>query len=308
MPLSIPFRQLTSINVTIHRDAADPPGPVQIDVLHCSADNGEASIQGVAELEETGVIQMRGDAQTHPGHSGQIQMRAQFQGLVTLSAGFSVCAHPCAVQNGPDFAPHVYMEIRQSPFGENDEPAPPSKFMAGLYVELVVKSDSGIDADLDEVLDQEFVSAPLDHSASMHGDPHNPPDQGAEESAISAILDRHDIGVEQVLDYAAALAGQMGHWSNDQLDRFRCRRCDPDPGQWHVTPMSGYRVTRTIFQGKHNRIRLRVRKEARPCTVAGVTTAAGPSPAIEVVLDLERRTLDAEEVANEWAALAGIGG
>ena len=307
---SIRYRHLTSINVIICRDAADPLGPVQIDVLYCSAENGGASIEGVAELEQSSVIRLRGDVQTQPGHSGNLQVRARFHGHETSSAGFSVCAHPCAVENGPDFAPHVYMEIRQSPFEEEageEPPAPTRKYMAGLYVELLVKSDSDVAADLDQVLDQEFVSAPLDRSASMQGTPHNPPDQSKKQPATSAILDRHDIGVEQALDFATALAGQVGHWSNDQLDKFRCRRCAPDPGQWHVTPMSGYRVTRTIFLGRHNRVRLRVRKEARPCTVADVTTTAGPFAVIEVVLDLERRTLDAEAVADEWAALAGLG-
>jgi hypothetical protein len=176
--------------------------------------------------------------------------------------------------------------------------------MAGLYVELTVESDSGVNGDLDLVYDQEFVSAPLDHSASMQGQPQHPPKQGGQEPASSAVIDRHDVGVMQALSYAAALAGQAGHWSNDQLDKFRCERCGPD--HWHVTPRSGYRVTRTLSFAKHGRVRLGVRKEARGCTVAGMTTTAGPSPPVQVTLDLEERIVDAAEVIADWAALAGI--
>src|SRR5262249_32776245 len=131
------------------------------------------------------------------------------------------------------------------------------------------------------------------------------PKQGKQEPATKALIDRHDIGVMQAIGYAEGLGAQSGHWSNDQLDKFCCKRCDPD--NWHVTPRSGYRVTRTIFRGKHNRIRLRVKKEARGCTVEGVTTTPGPSPILVVVLDLEQRTVDPEEAFAEMAALAGIG-
>lgn len=299
---SIPYRRLTQVQVNIQRAVGDPPDPVLIDVIHCSADNGTASVVGAAELVDSGVVQLRGDEQTQPGHGGQLQVRALFNAQQVLSTGFSVCAHPSAVHNGPDRAPHVYIEVRQDPFNAANQPT--MELMAGMYVEVLVESDSGVNGDLDQVLDQEFVSAPLNHSASMHGQPQNAPNQAGPEIAIHAIIDRHDIGVSQAIDYAAALGAQSGHWSNDQLDKFRCDRCDPD--HWHVTPKSGYRVTRTIFRGKHNRIRLRVNKEARNCTVAGVPSGPGPSPPLEVVLDLERRTVDAVEGMADIAALAGV--
>jgi hypothetical protein len=143
-------------------------------------------------------------------------VRARFLAQEELSNGFSVCAHPVAVQNGPDYSSHVYIEIREEPFAADKDkhdktPAVPTRqLLAGLYVELLVQSDSGVDEDLDRVFDQEFVSAPLDRSASMQGNPQNAPSQGRQEPATVARIDRHDVGVEQAIDYAAALAGQVG--------------------------------------------------------------------------------------------------
>jgi hypothetical protein len=300
---SIAYRRITPVNVTIQRDATDPPDPVLIDVIHCSAENGTASIVGAAELVSSNTVQIQGDEQTQPGHGGLLRVRARFSTQQVLSDGFSVCAHPCAVHNGPDHAPHVYIEVRQDLFDAALQAT--TEFMAGMYVELRIESDSGVDGDLDQVFDQEFVSAPLDHSKSMQGQPQNPPKQGGQEPATNALMDRHDIGVIQVITFAASLGTQSGHWSNDQLDKFCCQRCDPD--NWHVISRSGYRVTRTISRGKHNRIRLSVIKEARGCTVEGVATAPGPSPTFEVLLDLEQRTVGANEELAELAALAGIG-
>jgi len=39
----------------------------------------------------------------------------------------------------------------------------------------------------------------------------------------------------------------------------------------------------------------------------GVTTAAGPSPTIEVILDLEERTVDVDAGLADMLALAGVG-
>jgi hypothetical protein len=310
LPASIPCRNLTSINVTIQRDAVDPPGTVRIDVVNCSPENGAASVVAGAELAHSGVVLLRGEAQTRPDHSGQLLVRARFQAQEQLSNGFSVCAHPVAVQNGPDYSSHVYIEIRKEPFADDKKEgdkktAPPTKQLrAGLYVELLVKSDSGVDEDLDRVLDQEFVSAPLDRSASMQGNPQNAPDQGQQEPATLARIDRHDVGVEQAIGYAAGLAGQVGHWSNDQVDKFRCERCNMP--EWQVIPASGYRVTRVISRAKDDRIRLRVTKEPTRCGVAGVVADPGPSQKIEVTLDLEQRVVEAEEGQLEAQALAGL--
>ncbi|HEV8068330.1 MAG TPA: hypothetical protein VGP76_11385 [Planctomycetaceae bacterium] len=306
LPASIPYRNLTSITVTIQRDPAEPNDPVWIDVVNCSPENGAASVVAGAVLDQTGVVLLRGEAQTQPDHSGQLRVRARFLAQEELSGWFSVCAHPIAVQNGPDYCSHVYIEIREEPFaGDDEEPAAPTRhLMAGLYVELLVKSDSGVDEDLDMVLDEEFLSLPLDHSASMQGHPHNAPNPGRQQPATLARIDRHDVGEEQAIGYAATLAGQVGHWSNDQLDKFRCQRCNMP--QWRVIPASGYRVTRVISLAKNDRIRLRVTKEPTQCQVDGVEADPGPSPKIEVTLDLEQRIVPAEEGQLEAQALAGI--
>jgi hypothetical protein len=48
-------------------------------------------------------------------------------------------------------------------------------------------------------------------------------------------------------------------------------------------------------------------KEVKSCAIVGVTSAPGPSPTLAVVLDLEQRTVDADEGLAEIAVLAGVG-
>jgi hypothetical protein len=213
-----------------------------------------------------------------------------------------VCAHPSSVHNGPDFAPHVYVEVRHAPL--NPEGPPTRELKAGLYVEITIKSDSGFEEDLDHVIDQEVVSAPVDHSVSMNGQPHGPPQQADEEPATNAHIDRHNTSMEQALEYAEMLAGRIGSWANCQLDRFRCERCGME--NWQAIAASGYRLTRILSRTKFGRIRFRISKEATNCVVNDLTADAGPSPRIEVVLDIERRVVEAAEGMAEMQALAGI--
>src|SRR4051794_29418919 len=104
LPRSVRFRQVTAIDVTVQRDPGDPQGPVEFVVANASGENGVASIEGPYELLDTGKIHVRGDAQTEPGPSGLLVIRAMFGGtLVGASDHFSVCSHPTCVENGPQY-------------------------------------------------------------------------------------------------------------------------------------------------------------------------------------------------------------
>ncbi len=140
LPRSFPFRRVMPVHVTNQRRRADPQGAILFEVGNSSASNGRASIVGRHKLLETGVILVQGDAQTEPGHSGLMVLRAVLDGnLVGKSDQFSVCAHPCCVHNGPKHETIALGHI------DSDDS------MVGLKVWLRLASDSGEDGDLSEV-------------------------------------------------------------------------------------------------------------------------------------------------------------
>ncbi len=298
MRKSIPFRGSLVCQVIIDRNDAEELDVVQVDVVGSSAENGEAVVEGVAELLETNAVVIGGSTQTSEGHSAQLRVRARCGDLAWFSEPFSVCAHPCAIHNGPDFAPHTYRCDRTSADGKISR----EDVQVGLHVQLRVESDSGHTMDLDCVDDQEMVSEPRDHSPSMNGHPKSKPYQAAPEKASDATFDRHDFGFDRAVRFAQALNGQDGSWANDQVDIFRCKRCDPET--WHDVPNSGYRITRRITRSPRGLARLVVEKEAKDCSIGDHASAAGPSPKISTFLDLEIEVRSADEEKADMIALA----
>jgi len=177
-------------------------------VSGCSDENGRTTLIGGAQLMATGQLILRGDIQTAPlagGQAGPLRLRAVFNGQECgSSTAFSVCSHPSAVYNGPECLPHV---------GYED-----GTMRVGMYIEIRIKSDSGVDGDLNQVTDQEQVSEGRDHSPLLNGYP-----AGGEtadpEPAHTARFDRHRnlLGDIRSIDHDR-LHGQPGSWSNDQLD------------------------------------------------------------------------------------------
>jgi len=156
-----------------------------------------------------------------------------------------------------------------------------------MYIVIRVESESGVDTDLNEVTDQEQVSNALAKSALL--DPIDfEPETADPEPADATRFDRHrhEINHIGVLD-RDVLHGQPGHWANDQLDVFVCRRCGMAVGAPSAIPRSGYRITRMITTVGHDRLRFTVRKESRGCDVGTWTTDAGPSGPFEVTHDIE---------------------
>lgn len=277
LPPSIRFRRETTVAVTIHRDPGDGPGDVHFEVVNGSAAHGEASITQGQTLAQSGQVTVRGDRQTTPGGSGQLRIRATFQGnQVGQSVGFSVCAHPCGMENGPQHQPI-------------DAAHPESGPGLGMKVWMRVESDSGQTADLDAVEEREQVSGNINYSGALTKAP-PPPKPSGYQPAANVEPDRHRlrIDVTNALDQAQ-LHGQQGGWSNDQLDVLICPRCGIT--EQHPAPIrnSGYRVTRTILTDGQNRLKLRVTKQAMQCTVGVFTSAAGPSPPLQVELEVPRQ-------------------
>ncbi|WP_422927533.1 hypothetical protein [Singulisphaera sp. PoT] len=269
---SIPYRKSTPITVTINRDPLDLPGPVQIEVINSSNDNGSAILEGAVSLDETAQIQLRGNSQTRPSHSGQLRIRARFQDLTVDSQGFSVCAHPCAVTNGPECHAEYY------PYPE------PTNSQMGMQVEIGFLSDSGVLADLDQVDEMEIVGPTVERSGSLQGHPKKEPKVQKEMQPLLEV-DKDDHTSNITMWNAIAenvLQGQQGSWANDQFDEFKCRRCADAPALAAVIPNSGYRVLRSVFINDQGQLLHRVVKISRPCIIGDRDSAGGPSDPLTV--------------------------
>lgn len=277
LPRSLPFRQVTVVNVTIQRNPGDPQEPVQFVVDNRSEENGVASIGGTHELLATGEIHIRGDVQTEPDHSGQLVIRAMFGGnLVGTSDGFSVCSHPTCVENGPQ---HETMTLGHI---ESDNAA------VGLKVWIHLRSDSGVDDDLSAIREMEVVADAHDFTGAATRAPRSGNTKWQWANEVEP--DRHRSRADLMNAYdQTQLHGAEGDWSNDQLDVFYCLRC----GMIEEAPVeisnSGYRVTRVFSTVPGEQLRLVLRKHPQACTIKDFQAAAGPSQPLQIEVTVPKR-------------------
>lgn len=265
LPLSIRFRQITTIPVAIHRAVGAPQGPVQFTVANTSDTHGVASIVSPQQLDAAGMIFVQGDAQTEPCSSGRLVIKAMLDGnIVGESDGFSVCSHPVCVENGLQ---HETIDLDHE---DSDNS------MVGLKVWMHFPADSGVDDDLSAVCEKEIVAVANDSTGALTNAP--PSYNSGWQSVPEVEPDRHRLRADLMnMINQRQLHGSEGGWSNDQLDIFYCHRCGMSDGTPAVIPNSGYRVTRVISTAPDNRLQLALRKYPQACTIMGFETAAGPS-------------------------------
>jgi len=273
LPISIPFNRDTVVPVQIHQSLVGASDAMDFTVSGNSAQNGEAEASAGAHVPAAGTVTIRGTSQTRPGSSGNLHLIASLNGQRRgRSGGFSVCAHPCAVQNGPH---HVAYQIN---------PGSVATGVVGMEVRIVIISDSGNIAHLDEVVEREFVSDTHSRSPSMNGFPRwKVQVQKTFQPVADVDLDWHTVnvcGLRAMLQ--AHLQGNQGNWSQDQFDEFRCARCGMDSAA--VIENSGYRITRLVEFDAANVLWLTVRKFGHPCVIAGRASQAGPTGLLEDIM------------------------
>ncbi len=247
------------------------PDAIDFNVAGDSANAGEAVVVGNAQLQMSGTVTIRGTRQTRPGYSGNLRLVARLNGVEQGSSGdFSVCAHPCAVRNGPHCIPYFI------------DPASLADGKVGMEVRIVIASDSGSLADLDLVFEDEVVLETHSRSASMNGQPiWNVQAQKALQPVAQVDLDWHSVNVFSLRGMLQAhLHGRHGAWSQDQFDEFCCDRCAMHAAA--VIPNSGDRITRLVEFDAANTLWLTVRKFGQACTIAGRTSQPGPTGLLEV--------------------------
>jgi len=269
LPSSVAFRKESTIQVELHPSLLGTGQTVIFEVVGRSAENGEVTIVSGQELEESGEIVLQGVRQTKPGCGGNLRLIACLNGAVQCGSSepFSVCAHPCAVENGPEHRPKFY-------------PDPdPAGNLVGMHVRISVLSDSGVVEDLDQVDEREIVSDTIDRTPSMKGHPKvKITVQKAMQSAPQVDVDDHTMNVMLIHGINDnVLKGDAGSWTNDQFDEFLCKRCGTEHSVAAVIPNSGYRLIRSLYTDQDGRLHYRVDKTSRAVTIAGRTSAAGPS-------------------------------
>ncbi len=272
LPPSIPLNRDTVVPVQIQPSLAGTPDAIDFAVTGSSAQNGAAVVIAGAKLKSSGAVTIRGTGQTQPGSSGNLRVVASLNGQPrATSLGFSVCAHPCAVENGPHCVPYFI------------DPASLANGKVGMEVRIVIASDSGNLAHLDQVVEREVVSDTHSRSASMNGQPiWNVQVQKGLQPVSHVDLDWHSVNVFSLRGMLQHhLQGNQGDWSQDQIDEFQCARCGM--GAAAVIDNSGYRITRLVEFDAQGVLRL-VRKFAHNCTINGRSSQSGPTALLEVTM------------------------
>ena len=270
LPSSIVFRKENAIQVELHPSLLGTGQTVIFEVVGCSAENGEVTIvSGTGTRRKRRYRPARCSATTKPGCGGNLRLIARLNGAVQCGSSdpFSVCAHPCAVENGPEHSPKFY-------------PDPdPAGNLVGMHVRISVLSDSGVVEDLDQVDEREIVSDTIDRTPSLKGHPKvKITVQKVMQPAPQVDVDDHTMNVMLIHGINDnVLKGEAGSWTNDQFDEFLCKRCGTEHSVAAVIPNSGYRLIRSLYTVQDGRLRYRVEKTSRAVTIAGRTSAAGPS-------------------------------
>ncbi len=167
------------------------------------------------------------------------------------------CATPVNVRNGPFHAPI-------------DTTA-----AAGMEIAITITSSTGADADMASIQDSEKVGLSANHTGSFVGMPATPSTQSGFMAGYPIPNDRHTAPCSLIIDRADNHGGD-GSFEKSQLDIFTAPACGVTTPQ--AIPNSGYIIARSIVTGPGSRIAFRTEKRAAAVTVAGFSTAAGPSP------------------------------
>ena len=182
LPPSVSPTKDVEVEVTITPSLASTGQSVEFDVVNGDADNGTATVTENGTRTTSGTVTVEGGTQTEPGSHGQLRIRARLDGIeVVQSNGFSVCAHPDAVEHGASMPlvgdPEVGFDV------------------VGMRIEFTYRSDSGTNADLDQVMVSEFIGFAVEQTGSLA-----PVDFGAQRRQVAFVNgpgtreDRHFLG------------------------------------------------------------------------------------------------------------------
>jgi len=210
-------------------------GFVALTVINSSAENGSATVAPQL-IKGTTRVTVTGGAQNMPGHGGQLAIQAGFNGrIVATSPGFGVCAHPSG--------------LTETLFQDLDDP---KKGNFGIIVRIFTDSDSGKEADLDQVQTSEIVQ-------QFHwDDPPFPQGSGRFSGAGTVAGQVSDLDFSPVIAppgkykgdthaQARPSPGPKGNVEFVQVHVFKCARCGMPP---KALPKSGFDIKYEVFWSK----------------------------------------------------------
>jgi len=253
-------RKVKTVTVTTTPSSLPQGMTVTLSSVRTNGNFGAATIISPSNGIITGTtnVQIRGDEQSWG--SGvfpaprNMQLQATLSGRTAPEAtkNFIVSAFPISVQS------NAHRPINN-----------PSK--AGMQTDILVKSDSGTDGDLDKVLESENVS--LSYGAFGSAEDGMLVGTSGYQDATAIPPDNYDILKNYVIDRYDNHGGD-GRFYLDQLDSFIDLRSN-DPAV--ATPNSGYKITFYWYHTDSGHINLTVTKAKNACSVGGFSSAAGPS-------------------------------
>ncbi len=264
LPYSVSPTQTGQVSVQYDPLFASIGAQETFSVVGTGGNNGSASVSP-STLTNSGTLTVTGITQTNSGYSGQLFIQATGCNgtLDGTSPGFSVCAHPVAVQDGPGNG------------------LINSGGVAGMWIQIVIKSDSGTDADLNQVQDTELVSISYNHTGSFLAVPPGSSWNSGYMPAVNVPDDHHTYpvnGPDGILDLCDNHGGN-GSSTVNQMDAFYCQRCGMTQASATAIPNSGYHNTFTIIQGTGTQVKFRVDQTRNAVTLMGFSTSSGSAAA-----------------------------
>jgi hypothetical protein len=271
-PFSVPFNGQRDINVSISASITngaqgelsfEPSGQSEVKFLDGGVEKDTLPItQAGTDIPVT----LTGKAQTAVADAKHLHVVAKFGGpAVGRSAGFSVCAHPFAVENSNPVAVDA---------GVN----------RGMKVTILIKSDSGTDGDLDQVQDAEAVGEAINQQGSFIG-VKIPDKTSGFQTATMVPPDKHTLDRDDAVTLANNAAAEnpavlTGSFEKKQLDIFFCKRCGMVESKPAVVTRSGYLITRILTHAAApaTDVTLTTTKVSAPVQVGKYSATAGPSP------------------------------
>lgn len=236
-------------------EVANPTGDTQ---------GGTATINGTAELTQSGTVSVQGGTQNNAGHWGKLRVRAKFAsdpGKYVESLEFGVCAHPVRVGMTFDSVLSPLIRLNKEFWG--------AQYRLDINAQ---SSDSGNLADLtltkiSEHIDVTKKTGAFQNVQTVVGSFH---------TTTNPQADSHTIGG---VDSAGAMIAGLQASPNSQYEaeqhfRFSCARCGiAESASAPVVGISGFR---TFLQSRHdtatNKYFIDVHKDG--AGVSGVAAAA----------------------------------
>ena len=229
LPDSLPPNKTYQVEIEVEPplEKSCPGEFIEISIIGGSDDNGTATVTP-AKITQTTRVTVTGGKQSKPRNGGNLKIQAALSGkrVLTVSAGFTVCAHPLN-----------FKDVFDSNINETLQ----GIHVVGMRSQDSWESDSEATAlngslmDLNGVQIKELVLVPRPKSPPFFS---VQPDTSDYELGVAFSTDRHTVVFPD--------PGPAADWKLSQLSIYKCSRCGCKD---IVMPNSGMQITYRVVHG-----------------------------------------------------------